>query len=96
MSGRDPSVCALADAYRISARLCTLRTARGERVIDGKIGFTNRSIGSNMPSARRRRDSSDGIVVPGRSHIALIFFKDLLVTQIEALVSNSRNSLGIR
>jgi 2-oxo-3-hexenedioate decarboxylase len=32
------------DAYRISARLCALRTARGERVIGRKIGFTNRTI----------------------------------------------------
>lgn len=34
----------LDDAYRISARLCELRTARGERVIGRKIGFTNRTI----------------------------------------------------
>src|SRR5499425_242325 len=34
----------LDDAYRISARLCALRTARGERVIGRKIGFTNRTI----------------------------------------------------
>jgi 2-keto-4-pentenoate hydratase len=33
----------LDDAYRISARLCALRTARGERVIGRKIGFTNRA-----------------------------------------------------
>ena len=32
------------DAYRILARLCELRTARGERVIGRKIGFTNRTI----------------------------------------------------
>jgi 2-oxo-3-hexenedioate decarboxylase len=32
------------DAYRISARLRELRTARGERVIGRKIGFTNRTI----------------------------------------------------
>jgi 2-oxo-3-hexenedioate decarboxylase len=32
------------DAYRIAARLCALRTARGERVIGRKIGFTNRTI----------------------------------------------------
>src|SRR5262245_60468863 len=32
------------DAYRISARICALRTARGERVIGRKIGFTNRNI----------------------------------------------------
>jgi hypothetical protein len=38
----------LDDAYRISARLCTLRTARGERVIGRKIGFTNRMFGPNM------------------------------------------------
>src|SRR5262249_17958927 len=36
----------LDDAYRISARLCALRTARGERVIGRKIGFTNRTIWS--------------------------------------------------
>jgi 2-oxo-3-hexenedioate decarboxylase len=34
----------LDDAYRISARLCALRTARGERVVGRKIGFTNRTI----------------------------------------------------
>src|SRR3954469_18533574 len=34
----------LEDAYRILARLCKLRTARGERVIGRKIGFTNRTI----------------------------------------------------
>ena len=34
----------LEDAYRILARLCELRTARGERVIGRKIGFTNRTI----------------------------------------------------
>src|SRR5499425_61441 len=34
----------LDDAYRILARLCTLRTVRGERVIGRKIGFTNRTI----------------------------------------------------
>jgi 2-oxo-3-hexenedioate decarboxylase len=34
----------LDDAYRISARLCALRRARGERVIGRKIGFTNRTI----------------------------------------------------
>jgi 2-oxo-3-hexenedioate decarboxylase len=32
------------DAYHISTRLCALRTARGERVIGRKIGFTNRTI----------------------------------------------------
>jgi 2-oxo-3-hexenedioate decarboxylase len=34
----------LDDAYCISARLSELRTARGERVIGRKIGFTNRTI----------------------------------------------------
>jgi 2-oxo-3-hexenedioate decarboxylase len=34
----------LDDAYRISARLCELQTARGEHVIGRKIGFTNRTI----------------------------------------------------
>jgi 2-oxo-3-hexenedioate decarboxylase len=34
----------LDDAYRISHQLCALRTARGERVIGRKIGFTNRTI----------------------------------------------------
>src|SRR6476620_11714163 len=34
----------LEDAYRILARLCEVRTARGERVIGRKIGFTNRTI----------------------------------------------------
>jgi len=32
------------DAYRILARLSELRTARGERVVGRKIGFTNRTI----------------------------------------------------
>jgi hypothetical protein len=34
----------LDDADRISDSLCELRTARGERVIGRKIGFTNRTI----------------------------------------------------
>ncbi len=42
-SARYPGLT-LDDAYRISARLCELRTARGERVIGRKIGFTNRTI----------------------------------------------------
>jgi 2-oxo-3-hexenedioate decarboxylase len=42
-SGRYPGLT-LDDAYRISARLCALRTARGERVVGRKIGFTNRTI----------------------------------------------------
>src|SRR5215472_3630903 len=42
-SARYPGL-SLDDAYRISARLCALRTARGERVIGRKIGFTNRTI----------------------------------------------------
>jgi 2-oxo-3-hexenedioate decarboxylase len=42
-SARYPGLT-LDDAYRISARLCALRTARGERVIGRKIGFTNRTI----------------------------------------------------
>jgi 2-keto-4-pentenoate hydratase len=42
-SARYPDL-ALDDAYRIAARLCALRTARGERVIGRKIGFTNRTI----------------------------------------------------
>jgi hypothetical protein len=49
-SARYPGLT-LDDAYRISARLCALRTARGERVIGRKIGFTN------MPSTRRCGDS---------------------------------------
>ena len=42
-SARYPGLT-LEDAYRILARLCELRTARGERVIGRKIGFTNRTI----------------------------------------------------
>jgi 2-oxo-3-hexenedioate decarboxylase len=42
-SVRYPGLC-LDDAYRISARLCASRTARGECVIGRKIGFTNRTI----------------------------------------------------
>jgi 2-oxo-3-hexenedioate decarboxylase len=42
-SARCPGLT-LDDAYRISGRLCALRTARGERVIGRKIGFTNRTI----------------------------------------------------
>jgi 2-oxo-3-hexenedioate decarboxylase len=42
-SARYPGLT-LDDAYRISARLCALRMARGERVIGRKIGFTNRTI----------------------------------------------------
>ena len=42
-SARYPGLT-LDDAYRISARVCALRTARGERVIGRKIGFTNRTI----------------------------------------------------
>jgi 2-oxo-3-hexenedioate decarboxylase len=42
-SARYPSLT-LDDAYRISACLCALRTARGERVTGRKIGFTNRTI----------------------------------------------------
>jgi 2-oxo-3-hexenedioate decarboxylase len=42
-SGRYPGLT-LEDAYRVLARLCELRTARGERVIGRKIGFTNRTI----------------------------------------------------
>ena len=42
-SARYPGLT-LDDAYRISARLCALRTARGERVNGRKIGFTNRTI----------------------------------------------------
>jgi 2-oxo-3-hexenedioate decarboxylase len=42
-SARYPGIT-LDDAYRISARVCALRTARGERVIGRKIGFTNRTI----------------------------------------------------
>jgi 2-oxo-3-hexenedioate decarboxylase len=42
-SARYPGLT-LDDAYRISDRLCALRTARGERVIGRKIGFTNRTI----------------------------------------------------
>jgi hypothetical protein len=42
-SARHPGLT-LDDAYRILARLCTLRTVRGERVIGRKIGFTNRTI----------------------------------------------------
>ena len=32
------------DAYRVSARIIERRTARGERPIGWKIGFTNRTI----------------------------------------------------
>jgi 2-oxo-3-hexenedioate decarboxylase len=42
-SARYPGLT-LDDAYRISAHQCTLRSARGERVIGRKIGFTNRAI----------------------------------------------------
>jgi 2-oxo-3-hexenedioate decarboxylase len=42
-SARYPGLT-LDDAYRISARLCALRMARGERVTGRKIGFTNRTI----------------------------------------------------
>jgi 2-oxo-3-hexenedioate decarboxylase len=42
-SARYPGLT-LDDAYRISARLCALRMARGERVVGRKIGFTNRTI----------------------------------------------------
>src|SRR3954451_24720399 len=42
-SARYPGLT-LDDAYGISARLCALRFARGERVIGRKIGFTNRTI----------------------------------------------------
>src|SRR6187431_3133880 len=42
-SARYPGLT-LEDAYRVLARLCELRTARGERVIGRKIGFTNRTI----------------------------------------------------
>jgi hypothetical protein len=42
-SARCPGLT-LDDAYRISDRLCELRTARGERVIGRKIGFTNGTI----------------------------------------------------
>ena len=42
-SARYPGLT-LDDAYRISARLCALRTARCERVNGRKIGFTNRTI----------------------------------------------------
>jgi 2-oxo-3-hexenedioate decarboxylase len=42
-SARYPGLT-LDDAYRISTRLCELRTARGERAIGRKIGFTNRTI----------------------------------------------------
>jgi 2-oxo-3-hexenedioate decarboxylase len=42
-SARYPGLT-LEDAYRILARLCNLRMARGERVIGRKIGFTNRTI----------------------------------------------------
>ena len=42
-SARYPGLT-LEDAYRILACLCKLRTARGERVIGRKIGFTNRTI----------------------------------------------------
>jgi len=42
-SARYPGLT-LEDAYRISARLCALRTARGERLVGRKIGFTNRNI----------------------------------------------------
>src|SRR5262249_12266151 len=42
-SARYPGL-GLHDAYRIMARVCALRTARGERVIGRKIGFTNRTI----------------------------------------------------
>ena len=42
-SARYPGLT-LEDAYRILARLCEVRTARGERVIGRKIGFTNRTI----------------------------------------------------
>jgi len=34
----------LADAYRVSARTAERRTARGERAVGWKIGFTNRTI----------------------------------------------------
>jgi 2-oxo-3-hexenedioate decarboxylase len=34
----------LEDAYRVSARITERRTARGERPIGWKIGFTNRTI----------------------------------------------------
>src|SRR5215468_9646768 len=42
-SERYPGL-SIEDAYRIAARLCALRAARGERVIGRKIGFTNRTI----------------------------------------------------
>src|SRR5262245_5850441 len=42
-SARYPGLT-LDDAYRISGQLCALRTARGERVVGRKIGFTNRTI----------------------------------------------------
>jgi hypothetical protein len=42
-SARYPSLT-LDDAYRVSARLCELRTTRGERAIGRKIGFTNCTI----------------------------------------------------
>ncbi len=38
------------DAYRVSARLAGLRTARGETVVGRKIGFTNRRIWPDAPN----------------------------------------------
>lgn len=47
-SARYPGLT-LEDAYRISARLCELRTARGERLAGRKVGFTNRTIWAEYP-----------------------------------------------
>ncbi len=39
-----PGGLSLPDAYRVTARVRSLREARGERVVGRKIGFTNRTI----------------------------------------------------
>jgi 2-oxo-3-hexenedioate decarboxylase len=57
-SGRYPGLT-LDDAYRILARLCTLRTVRGERVIGRKIGFTNRRLPQHEAEREPRAALSD-------------------------------------
>ena len=42
-SATDPAFD-LATAYRVLARICAAREARGERMVGRKIGFTNRNI----------------------------------------------------
>jgi len=70
LSTRMPGFAA-ADAYRVTASLRALRTARGERQVGRKIGFTNRNMwpeyGVYEPFWGDMYDTTVNDVLPGAS-----------------------------